>query len=63
MATEKKIARKGVYTIELFIYEDGSQQFKRQLMGFHDHELLGILELSKTEILNKMLKKTKVVKS
>ncbi len=56
MAKNKKIIDTKKYTIEINQHEDGSWNMKRHNDGFNFHELLGILEHSQLDIINKMKK-------
>ena len=53
--TEKKqVVKTNVYHVELTFYEDGTTSLRRYNNGFNLFELLGILDLTRVEIVEQM---------
>ena len=51
---KKDIIKKRIYTIEQIMYTDGTTELKRTNDGFNALELMGLLELSKDDIIDQI---------
>ena len=51
---ELNIVSKAVYTIEYLVYDNGQTTLNRTADGFNAFELLGILDLTKTELIQQI---------
>lgn len=54
MSSNKKIISKRKWIVELITYDDQSTELKRTCEGFNAFELMGVLELSKDDIINQI---------
>ena len=51
---KKEIVKKRKWIVEHIMYDDGTTQLSRTNDGFNPFELMGILELSKDDIINQI---------
>lgn len=54
MSSNKKIIKKRKWIVEHIFYHDATTELKRTNDGFNAFELMGILELSKDDIINQI---------
>jgi len=54
MSNGKKVITKREWIVEHIIYNDGTTELKRTNDGFNSLELMGLLELSKDDIINQI---------
>jgi hypothetical protein len=54
MSNEKKIIKKQKWIVEFILYNDGTTEMKRTNVGFNALDLIGVLELSKDDIINQI---------
>ena len=54
MSNDRKVISKRKWVVEHITYDDGKCELKRTNDGFNSFELMGILELSKDDIINQI---------
>ena len=54
MTNNKKVITKRKWIVEHIMYDDGTTQLSRTNDGFNSFELMGLLELSKDDIINQI---------
>ena len=54
MTNDKKVIKKRKWIVEHIMYDDGTTQLSRKNDGFNSFELMGLLELSKDDIINQI---------
>ena len=54
MSNNKQIISKRKWIVEFITYDDQSTELKRTCEGFNAFELMGVLELSKDDIINQI---------
>jgi hypothetical protein len=54
MSNDKQVITKRKWTVEHITYNDGTSAISRTNDGFNAYELMGVLELSKDDIINQI---------
>ena len=54
MKNEKKIKEVKTYTVKLTVYKDNTSMLERDNTGYLPHEILGLLEISRFDVMEQI---------